>query len=286
MDLVVTVPKLVWADWLAEGDCAGEPASGQEWSFFLGQHRPPIAAGERLYVASWGRVRGYAPVTRVAKTTLGWCICREGGAVAVTIPAAVPGFRGWRLVWWDEADEIPYPDWRSDGVPTLLSTRTDAAPAVTVYTDAVHLFLDADSWVLPDDSGRWIGHSALLQPLHAFADRIGLRREWLHASNPRFPHYDLTTPAAAARAIGAGALLVNVRDTAVLARPTGSDRRPPDWRPRLLDPAEAAQLNTKLLRMFAPKRALGRRGTAHLVPTDSTEAVPDEGDAPAKPFQL
>jgi len=30
-DLVVTVPKDFWPDWIAEGDAVGEPETGTEW---------------------------------------------------------------------------------------------------------------------------------------------------------------------------------------------------------------------------------------------------------------
>jgi hypothetical protein len=116
-DLVVTVPKWFWPDWIAEGDLPGEPASGEEWAFTLGGGpRPPIEPGERLYVVAHGRLRGYAPVTRLvneyATGGRGWSICRRGGAVAVTIPEPISGFRGWRRRWWARTDELPFTDWR------------------------------------------------------------------------------------------------------------------------------------------------------------------------------
>jgi Protein of unknown function (DUF4031) len=63
------------------------------------------------------------------------------------------------------------------------------APGVSVYVD--HAFAFGD-W------GRWSGGGHLQADtpaeLHAFADRMGLRREWFQ-SKPRRPendHYDLT----------------------------------------------------------------------------------------------
>jgi hypothetical protein len=118
VDLVVTCPKGLWAEWIAEGDCPGDTPTGIEWGFFLGRGpRPPVEAGERLYIVAWGRLRGYAPVTRVVQNEGGWAICREGAAVAVTIRAGIMGFRGWRAVWWDRFQEREFPDWRTAGVP-------------------------------------------------------------------------------------------------------------------------------------------------------------------------
>jgi hypothetical protein len=65
-DLVVTVPRELWVEWIAEGDAVGEPESGEEWAFFLGPQRPPCGPGDRLYIVAHDRLRGYAPITRVA----------------------------------------------------------------------------------------------------------------------------------------------------------------------------------------------------------------------------
>lgn len=115
-DLVVTVPKYFWREWLAEGDCAGDPPTGEEWGFYSGPHRPKITKGERLYIVSWGRLRGYAPVTRALRVNGRWAVCREGFAVALTVDEPIPGFRGWRKRWWETRDEKPFPKWKTEGV--------------------------------------------------------------------------------------------------------------------------------------------------------------------------
>lgn len=116
-DLVVTVPKNLWFDWLGEGDAAGEPDTGEEWGFYVGWRRPPIQQYDRLYIVAWGRLRGYSLVTRVATTERGYAICRRGGAEAITIPAPIPGFRGWRERWWPLHTERPFPNWKTAGTP-------------------------------------------------------------------------------------------------------------------------------------------------------------------------
>lgn len=115
-DLIVTVPKGIYLDWIAEGDAAGEPSTGEEWGWYMGGPRPPMVPGDRLYVCAWGRLRGYAPIVRVVQTERGWCICRRGDAVAVTITETIPGFRGWRRPWWSASDERPFPAWRTEDV--------------------------------------------------------------------------------------------------------------------------------------------------------------------------
>jgi hypothetical protein len=117
-DLVVTVPKWFWKEWIAEGDAVGDPPTGTEWGFFMGGARPDIEPGDRLYIVAHALLRGYAPVTRLMRLKdERWCICREAGAVAVTIENPVPGFRGWRRRWWQREQEKLFIDWKTKGVP-------------------------------------------------------------------------------------------------------------------------------------------------------------------------
>lgn len=146
-DVVVTVPKRLWADWLAEGelpgqrswpcyfceatgwgggcnlcDGHGEAWAGQiEWDFFLGGHPPDISPGERVYVVAHGRLRGYAPLVRVrhgdpSVGERGFSLVRRSGAVACTIDEPIRGFQGYRYRWWDLSAERPFPDWQTAGV--------------------------------------------------------------------------------------------------------------------------------------------------------------------------
>lgn len=117
-DLVGTCPKDFWEEWIAEGDAAGDPYTGEEWGWFTRSGlAAKIKAGDRFYVVAHGRLRGWAPVTRVQSPKdgwddSGWVICRRGDAVACTVPFAIPGFRGLRERWWKREDEIPFPDWK------------------------------------------------------------------------------------------------------------------------------------------------------------------------------
>jgi len=115
-DLVGTCPKDFWEEWIAEGDAAGDPPTGQEWGWYTRHHlAASIKPGDRFYVVAHGKLRGWAPVTRLDDRSFaenGFVICREANAVACTIPEAIPGFRGLRLRWWDRAIEVPFPDWK------------------------------------------------------------------------------------------------------------------------------------------------------------------------------
>lgn len=118
-DLVVTVPRKSWPLWLGCGDLAGAAQpSGIEHGFRLFDcDRPPIEMGERLYIVAHDRLRGYAPVSEVVPIgTRNWMIKRRGAPVAVTISMRIAGFRHWRRVWWERADERPFPDWQTAGV--------------------------------------------------------------------------------------------------------------------------------------------------------------------------
>lgn len=111
-DVCVTVPKTLWSSWLAEGDLPDDDPTGDEYAFYLGGPRPNIQPGERCYIVAHGKLRGYAPLTRIFSTGSGFALCREGGAVACTIDEPIIGFRGWRYRHWDLDDERPFPDWR------------------------------------------------------------------------------------------------------------------------------------------------------------------------------
>lgn len=115
-DIVVTVPKRLWKEWIEEGDLPGEEARWESHFWLAGRAFPPIIKpGERVYVVAHGKLRGYAPLVRVEPVcTLRpavSCLVRAGGAVAVTIPEPVCGFRGWHYRWWNRSDEQPFPDW-------------------------------------------------------------------------------------------------------------------------------------------------------------------------------
>jgi hypothetical protein len=119
-DIVVTVPKWFWAQWIEEGDLPGDAATGRFYDFSI-PTRPKILPGQRVYIVAHGRLRGYAPLVRVEthEPPGGWvsghrsCVLVRGaGAVAVTIPEQIRGFQGWRYSWWSRALEQPFPGWR------------------------------------------------------------------------------------------------------------------------------------------------------------------------------
>ncbi len=113
MDIVVTVPKGEWKAWIHEGDLPGTPDSGTLYEYST-SGRATITPGERVYVVAYGKLRGYAPLVRIQENSgRRSTLLRGGGAVAVTIPQAIPGFRGWRYRWWTREIEVPFPDWQT-----------------------------------------------------------------------------------------------------------------------------------------------------------------------------
>jgi hypothetical protein len=125
MDVVVTVPQRLWSEWLAEGDLPGAEAEYTS-HFWIGGPLPDIDAPERVYIVAHGRLRGYAPLVGrerrcILRPSVG-CLMRGGGAVAVTIPEPIRGFRGWRYRWWPQEDERPFPDWQTAGVGERVTT--------------------------------------------------------------------------------------------------------------------------------------------------------------------
>lgn len=131
-DIVVTVPKSFGlAEWIAEGDPAGTEWSGELWGFTVRGGRPNIQPGERVYIVCEDRLRGYAPIVRMDQ--LGpryWELGRGGDAVAVTLPQNITGFRGWRYRWWNRENEIPFPEWKTEGryIEMLWGADTKETP--------------------------------------------------------------------------------------------------------------------------------------------------------------
>lgn len=62
-----------------------------------------------------------------------------------------------------------------------------------------------------------------LSELHAFALRIGLRRQWFQ-DHPKMPHYDLT-PQRRIKALQAGAVFVPWREQILKRRARGTNKR-------------------------------------------------------------
>ncbi|KKM81220.1 hypothetical protein LCGC14_1332130 [marine sediment metagenome] len=116
-DVVVTVPKALWEDWIAEGDLPGAEDGEMESHFWIGGPMPCIETGERVYIVAHGKLRGYAPLRRVERSCSlrpdRRCLVRSGGAVAVTIEGPIRGFQGFRYRWWNREDEVPFSDWQA-----------------------------------------------------------------------------------------------------------------------------------------------------------------------------
>ena len=115
-DCVVTVPKGLWAEWIAEGDLPGEEAAFES-HFWLGGNLPLVDFGQRVYIVAHGKLRGYSPLVRIERScalrpSVG-CLVRAGGAQAVTIDEPIRGFQGFRYRFWNREDEVPFPEWQT-----------------------------------------------------------------------------------------------------------------------------------------------------------------------------
>lgn len=117
MDIVVTVPKNQWADWLSEGNLAGEKQDYNLLShFWLPKLPTKKKYDDRVYVVCNGKLRGYSLLdmfeTRCSLDPEKSCLIRRNTAVAVTIPERIKGFQGFRYRWWDYSIEQPFEDWK------------------------------------------------------------------------------------------------------------------------------------------------------------------------------
>jgi hypothetical protein len=116
-DIMVTVPKGLWVDWIREGDEPGTQWQGDEYHFWIpATHLPDCRPGDRVYIVAHGKLRGFSDLVRIERhctlATGRACLVRQGGARAVTIDRPIVGFRGWRYVDWSREEERPFPEWR------------------------------------------------------------------------------------------------------------------------------------------------------------------------------
>lgn len=116
-DVVITVPQARWFEWLAEGGLPGERGDGLTTYGFTVSNTPKIEQGERVYVVSHGKLRGWAPLWRLGRgihfggSENSVALIRCGNPTACTIPEKIPGFRGFRYRWWEREDEYPFAEW-------------------------------------------------------------------------------------------------------------------------------------------------------------------------------
>jgi hypothetical protein len=119
MDIVATCPKKFWNSWIAEGNAAGDPDNGEEYAWWTTCRIVlKLKPGDRFYVVAHGKLRGWAPITRIIQKENGiyvteFGVCRRGEAVACTIPVKIPGFQGIRARFWNRDQEIDFPEWRT-----------------------------------------------------------------------------------------------------------------------------------------------------------------------------
>lgn len=113
-DVMVTVPKARWAEWIAEGDLPGEQWEGDEWAFYVGRIAPDMQRGDRVYIVAHGKLRGWSVLERIERDRYDgtFSLIRRGDAHACTIARPIVGFRGWKYRDWERAEEVPFPEWR------------------------------------------------------------------------------------------------------------------------------------------------------------------------------
>ena len=71
------------------------------------------------------------------------------------------------------------------------------------------IYVDAPVFMKPNGRKKYAHMVAdTLEELHAFADKIGLRREWVQIKGKILPHYDLT-PNKRQQALAAGAVEID-----------------------------------------------------------------------------
>lgn len=111
-DLVTTIERVAWYDWVI----AGARVGGLLWTAMLGRRMP--RAG-RLYLVAHDRVRGFVTwddtperEPKFEPMTLGAKHSRPHRPDHNDL-AYVRGFAGSIFSWWERTDEIGFPDWQT-----------------------------------------------------------------------------------------------------------------------------------------------------------------------------
>lgn len=86
-----------------------------------------------------------------------------------------------------------------------------------VYVDPLMTCLVSRAWRWPKSSHLFVAPGTDIEALHAFAARIGLRRQWFQISRRGFPHYDLNE-GRRVKAVRAGAVELDRRTAMELIR--------------------------------------------------------------------
>ncbi len=89
---------------------------------------------------------------------------------------------------------------------------------MTIYVDEIHEYKLAPPRVKDRYGVEWchLGTDGPVEELHAFAEKIGLKRGWFQGW-ARIPHYDIT-PGKRVKAVEAGAVEVTDTDSIELCR--------------------------------------------------------------------
>ena len=185
MDVVVTLPLSFGLDcWIAEGDPAGEPWSGQSWDWYLGGLRPDILPGQWVYVVFNRALRGRARLVEVRDDL--WerwrfSLVRHGDAEAVTITQEIQGFRGWRYRWWKYEDEKPFSNWKDPNACIGFERQTKQPPtprtAKTSYSGPSLWTPAVENLIYGSPKTNAVASLPVLQPFHQYSQRKGrLRR--------------------------------------------------------------------------------------------------------------
>ena len=112
-DIVISVAREKWADWLRVHGAQDRP--GHRRNFYIQGAHPPSSAGDRLYVASHGRIRCVFQIDGIQPLRGQWFIWATF-LQPVAVDGFVQGFPGWKRRWWERDAERAFSAWRTEAV--------------------------------------------------------------------------------------------------------------------------------------------------------------------------
>jgi hypothetical protein len=125
-DIIVTVPKDRWSSFVAA------QREGAETAHLIYGDRPPLAAGDFLYVVAYGCIRCAIDVHSVSPSRGGHLVrgIFRGGLTAAD---GIRGFPGWLPATFARGDLLAFPGWQRFGISSFPGHLAHLAPPVPYF---------------------------------------------------------------------------------------------------------------------------------------------------------
>lgn len=122
-DIIVTIPKDRWQTFVMA------QREGAETAHLIYGDRPPLAAGDYLYIVAHGALRCAIDVHSMSPSRGGFLVrgIFRGG---LTVADGIRGFPGWLPATFQRCDLLAFPGWQRDGITRFAGRLAHLTPPV------------------------------------------------------------------------------------------------------------------------------------------------------------